>query len=287
VSIDGEERLPVDCHTHIWLGGVHLGGAFVEDATRVWGSALRLEVDPEQHWQAMLPADRVIVLAFQAPACGVVVPNAYVAAYVAQHPDKLIGFASVDPNDPGAADQLRAAVDELGLRGLKVAPIYQDFDPTSERAERVFAVAEELGLPVLWHQGTSFIRSGPLKYSNPVAVDEVAIRHPELRVVVAHLGHPWIEETIVVVRKHPFVYADISGLHTRPWQLYNGLVTALEYGITDKLLFGSDFPFATIQQTRQALRAVTRMVEGTPLPQIPGIVVESIIARNTTSLLRL
>lgn len=287
MGIDGEERLPVDCHTHIWLDGVHLGGAFVEDATRVWGSALCLEADPEQHWQAMLPADRVVVLAFQAPACGVVVPNDYVAAYVAQHPDKLIGFASVDPNDPGSADQLRAAVDELGLRGLKVAPIYQDFDPTSERAERVFAVAEELGLPVLWHQGTSFIRSGPLKYSNPVAVDEVAIRHPELRVVVAHLGHPWIEETIVVVRKHPFVYADISGLHTRPWQLYNGLVTALEYGITDKLLFGSDFPFATIQQTRQALRAVTRMVEGTPLPQIPEIVVESIIARNTISLLRL
>ncbi len=281
------QRVPVDCHTHVWEDGLHLGGAFVEDAVRAWGDGLRIAVTPEEHWAAMEQVERAIVLAFNAPACGVVVPNEYVADYVAQHPEKLIGFASVDPNDSRAPDQLADAVTALGLRGLKIAPIYQDFDPTGERARRVFAVAQDLHIPILWHQGTSFVRAGPLKYSSPIAVDEIATLFPDLRIVVAHLGHPWIAETIVVVRKHPHVYTDISGLHTRPWQLYNGLVTALEYGIMEKLLFGTDFPFATIAATQRALRDAGALAAGTPLPQIPVDAVEGIIGRNSLQLLGL
>jgi hypothetical protein len=61
------------------------------------------------HWQQGQAVEHAIVLAFAAPAVGFVVPNDYVAAYVSQHPEKLIGFASVDPATPTPAE-LRSAV---------------------------------------------------------------------------------------------------------------------------------------------------------------------------------
>ena len=52
------------------------------------------------------------------------------------------------------------------------------------------------------------------------------------------MGHPWIEDTIVLIRKQPNLFADISALHYRPWQFYNALIAAKEYGVLNKLLFG-------------------------------------------------
>ncbi len=83
-------------------------------------------------------ADRVVALGFCAPACGWVVPNDYVADYVARDPARLIGFGSVDPNDPGAPDELERMRQDLGLRGCKLAPIYQDADPLGEGFLRVW-----------------------------------------------------------------------------------------------------------------------------------------------------
>ena len=87
----------VDCHTHVGLAGQHVGGSIHEDLMRTWGRPL-WNVTLEEHWAAMQGVDRAIVLAFDAPRIGAVVPNEYVAEYVAHHPEKLIGFASVDPH---------------------------------------------------------------------------------------------------------------------------------------------------------------------------------------------
>jgi predicted TIM-barrel fold metal-dependent hydrolase len=54
-------------------------------------------------------------------------------------------------------------------------------------------------------------------------MDEVAMAFPELRIVMAHMGHPWHADTIAVIRKHPHVYADVSANFYRPWQQYQGL----------------------------------------------------------------
>ena len=69
-------------------------------------------------------ADRVCVFAFRAPRIGVRVPNDYVAEYVATDPERLYGYASVDPTESGAVAELERAVLELGLRGLKLVPTY-------------------------------------------------------------------------------------------------------------------------------------------------------------------
>lgn len=277
----------IDCHTHVGEAGRHIGGAFLDDARRAWGPDLRLGVSLEEHWAAMASVEAAIVLAFAAPAVGFDVPNEYVADYVRTHPDKLIGFASVDPNDPHAPDQLEHAVTSLGLRGLKLGPIYQHFDPLGKSALAVYAVAERLGLPVMWHQGTTFVRDAPLIHARPVLLDEVATRFPDLRIVVAHLGHPWIEEAMATIRKHPNLFADISALETRPWQYYNGMLAAFEYGVTDRLLLGTDYPFSTIERTTEGLRSINGFAAGTALPTIPEDVIEGIIHRDSLALLGL
>ncbi len=276
----------VDCHTHVGLANVHVGGEIMADLMRAWGKPL-WHVPLEEHWAAMQAVDRAIVLAFDAPDIGVVVPNEYVAEYVAQHPEKLIGFASVDPKRPRAPYILEDAVKRLGLRGLKIAPIYQHFDPWSSEALTLLEAANALRIPVLWHQGTTFVRDAPLIHARPVLLDEIARRFPDLRMWVAHLGHPWCDELVAVVRKHPHLYTDMSAVHPRPLQFYLAMMSAVEYGIADKILFGTDYPFTTVEASLNGLRTINRVAEGTGLPRVPEDVIENIIHRDTLALLGL
>jgi predicted TIM-barrel fold metal-dependent hydrolase len=198
---------------------------------------------------------------------------------------RRIGFMSVHPLRPDRFDEVERCV-ELGLVGIKLGANYQRFDPLCEEAFALYALAEQRGLPILFHQGASPIQKAPLRYAYPLVTDEIAIRHPELRIVMAHLGHPWVRETIVTVRKHPNVYADVSGVHTRPWMLYEGLVMAMEWGVLPKLLFGSDFPVTTTSDTLAGLRGVNHVASG-GMPRLPEEAIESIIQADALAALRL
>lgn len=116
---------------------------------------------------------------------------------------RLIGYLSLDPTQPGWQDELRHGHQDLGLRGIKLMPMYAGFDPAAEAYEPLYAYAERHGLPLLVHTGTTFVSQAPLEYAMPRHLDPVAIRHPELRIVLAHLGHhPFEGECIAVIRKH-------------------------------------------------------------------------------------
>jgi len=275
-----------DCHTHL-ADPSHLGGDFIGNAQRAWGKGYQMNCTPEAHTQATKECCGAIILAVDAEEIGFCVPNTYVAEYVKQNPTRFFGFASVNPNRKGSHRILEEAYRDLGLRGLKVAPIYQMFDPLSNMCYPLYAKAEELGMPMMWHQGTSYVQYGPLELSNPVILDKIARSFPDLKMIIAHMGHPWILETLCVVRKQPNVYTDISALCTRPWQLYNAMVYAMEYGVTDKLLFGTDFPFFDCNTTMEALRKVNEIVEGSKLPRISEKVIEGIIHRDTPGILGL
>ena len=97
------------------------------------------------------------------------------AAFVQAFPDKLIGFLSVHPHDPQALDEIERATSDLGLRGIKLGPNYQNFDPLSEESFRVLRRAEELRLPVLLHQGTSPNQFADLDYAHPRHIDRMAV----------------------------------------------------------------------------------------------------------------
>ena len=130
-----------------------------------------------------------------------------------------------------------------------MGPIYQNVAPGDSRFRRIMKRAEELRIPMLIHQGTTFCENVDLEIANPMQLQPLAIEFPKLRMVIAHMGHPWINETLVLIRKHPNLYSDISALYYRPWQFYNALVAAMEYGVLDRLLLGSDYPFTTPEST--------------------------------------
>jgi predicted TIM-barrel fold metal-dependent hydrolase len=103
---------------------------------------------------------------------------------------------------------------------------------------------------------------------------------PDLKMIVAHLGHPWEEDLVALIRKCPNVYTDISAVHYRPWRYWQAMVTAMEYGVAHKILLGSDFPSAAIANVINGLRNVNSPVEGTKLPQIPTEIQDRIITEN-------
>ena len=209
------------------------------------------------------------------------------AAIARAYPEKLIGFLTVHPHDAGVLDEIDRGVNDLGLRGIKLGPNYQHFDPLSAEAFRVFARAEELGLPILFHQGTSPVQFAELDFAHPRHIDKVAITFPRLRMILAHMGHPWQVDCLVVIRKHPHVYADISANFYRPWACYNAFRAATEWNVLHKLLFGSDFPIASPQETLDSLQRVNEVIEGTKLPPVPQAELDKIPHRNSLELLGL
>jgi len=211
--------------------------------------------------------------------------NADAAAFVRAHPDKLIGFMSVHPDEGEPVAEIERCASDLGLKGIKLGPNYQDFDPLGARAMLVYETAQRLRLPIVFHQGTSPMRTAPIRYAHPLVMDEVAIAFPELRIVMAHIGHPWHADTIAVIRKHPHVYADVSANFYRPWQLYNGLRLATEWNVLHKLVFGSDYPVATPQETLDGTLAVNNVIAGTGLPPVDVEALQAALERDTLALL--
>ena len=257
--------------------------------------AVRLTTTYGDFFKAMEPVDRVISFGIAMPADRPAVigekdmkkVNDATAALVARAPEKVIGFMSVHPNEPAALDEMERAYGDLQLRGLKLGPNYQNFDPLGENARKIYSRAQEMKLPVLFHQGTSPVRDAPIRYAHPLVMDEIAILFPELRIVMAHIGHPWLEDCLVVIRKHPNVYADVSGRFYRPWSFYNGMRLAYEWSVINKLLLGSDYPISTPKETIDGLRHLDDFIRQHHLPEVPLELIEGIIHRNSLELLGL
>jgi hypothetical protein len=232
-------------------------------------------------------ADVAVVFGLQAQATGWNIPNDAVAAHVARAPERLLFFTAVDPAQRNCMEELGRCHRDLGAVGVKLAPLYQNVHPCDPRCRAIYAYCEQHKLPVLFHAGTSFVGGTLLEYSRPVHFDTVAVEFPELRMVLAHLGHPWEGETIAVIRRHPHVFADLSALYYRPWHFYNSMRLLVEYRAEHKVLFGSDFPFTTTGSSLAGVRAVNDILAQSGLPPVPAEVIEGIIHRDTLALLGL
>ena len=239
-----------------------------------------------RHLAAAEPVDATIVLGFKSRYLEAEIPNDQVAAYVGQHPDRLIGFAGIDPSDPTeAVAALERARTELSMLGAAVAPAAQDFHPANSQAMVVYAEAARHGMPILFHSGVHISAATKLEYAQPILLDEVARELPALKIIIAHLGYPWVSETIVLLAKHENVYSEISWLLHQPWQAYQALLSAYQYGVTDKLLFGSGFPYSAASHCIEELYGISHLIHGTNLPSIPREQLRGIVQRDTLALL--
>ncbi len=278
----------IDVHSHTWRYPEHFADDFIAQARRAKaGGDVDLAVRYDDYRRGATDDTRTIVFGGKARLSGLWIDDAYVAEYVAAHPDTLIGFLSVDPTQDGWQREMHAGHQELGMQGIKLLPMYAGFRPDDERLDPLWKYATENKLPVLLHTGTTFVSQAPLECTLPRHLDSVAARFPDVKIIMAHLGHPYEGECIAVIRKHPNVYADISALHYRPFQLYQSLMLVQEYGVWQKLLFGSDYPFTTVRASVDGLRSLNQMLEGTALPRLDTAAIESLIHRDSLVILSL
>ncbi len=278
----------IDAHSHAWKYPDHFQKDFRMQAIRAReGQEVDLTVNYDDY-RATAPEEvRTIVFGGKARLSGLWVEDQYVADYVAAAHGTVIGFLSVDPTQDNWQEEMRHGHQQLGLRGIKLLPMYAGFMPDDPMLDPLWEYAAEHQLPVLLHTGTTFVSQAPLACTLPRHLDPVAIRHPKVKIILAHLAHPYEGECVAVIRKHPNVYADVSALHYRPFQLYNSLMLVQEYGVWDKVLFGTDYPFTTVNESVEGLRNLNRMLDGTALPRLNEEEIEKMISRDTLPLLGL
>ncbi len=278
----------IDVHAHVFRYPQHFTDQFQRQAMRARGDS---EIDLSAGYEAYLAQARepvrTVVFGGKARLSGIWVEDRYVAARVAENRDSLIGFLSVDPTQDAWQEELREGHQGLGLKGIKLLSMYAGFRPDDPSLDPLWRYAAEHGLPVLLHTGTTFVAQAPLDCTLPRHLDPVAIRFPDVKIILAHLGHPYEGECVAVIRKHPNVYADVSALHYRPFQLYHSLMLVQEYGVWDKLLFGTDYPFTTVDASLDGLRNLNDMLKGTALPRLDAEEIESMIYRDSLSILNL
>ncbi len=278
----------VDCYTHTWESRNRLGTCLPRAIGEAASETLA-DLDgagTQEHLAATEPVDTTIVLGFKSKYLDADIDNDRVAAYVANHRDRLLGFAGIDPSDPAEAiAEIKRAQDELGMSGVSIAPAAQDFHPSNSQAMKVYEEAALRKMPAVFHTGVHISPATKLEYAQPVLLDEVAREVPELRIVIAHMGYPWVTETIALLAKHDNVFSEISWLLHQPWQAYQALLSAHQYGVMDKLLFGSGFPAASASHCIEDLYSINHLVHGTNLPMIPREQLRGIVERDALSLL--
>ncbi len=276
----------IDLETQFWNDPADLGA----EAHERWGMTGSeplsvLDASPEAHERAMSCVDLSVVLGFRSRMLRAHIPTERVAAFVAKSPRRRLGFAGIDPTDRSSAvAEIDAAV-SLGLSGVVLAPAAQGFHPADSRAHVVYERCQELGLPILIRRSGQFCAEASMQYDRPLAFDEVARTFPRLKIVIGQFGFPWVDEMLMLAGKHANVYTDLAGIVSRPWSLYNALLRAFEYGVMDKLLFASNFPYDTPQRAIERLYSLNSFTHGTNLPPIPRQQLRNIIERDTCDVL--
>ncbi|WNM28865.1 amidohydrolase family protein [Demequina capsici] len=222
--------------------------------------------------------------------------NEYIAGCVAMQPDRLIGFASVNPRLRGpkvAVEELGYAVETLGLKGVKLYPMYQHWSPADrELAFPVFEAARDLGIPVMVHQAGSTRIDAKMEYARPAMLDDVGREFRDLKVILAHCGIPWIDEAMFMLTKHPNFYTEISyhiATVTRR-DLFQFLHRAEPFFVPlEKIMFGTDFPGFLYDPVMLREKLLTVNEEAAPLglPEIPQHKIDGVMGDNFARLVGL
>jgi predicted TIM-barrel fold metal-dependent hydrolase len=240
----------VDMHVHLptaeWVCGCV--GDYLDSIERYFGRR------PEPH-----STDELIVMYERLDLAGVLlgwdaeratgkapIPNEGLAAICAKANGRFVGFGSVDPARTDALDRL-AEFPGLGLRGVKLHPTLQDFDPSDERFLPFFDAAAELGLVILTHAGTSGLGAGEpggqglrIDHARPLLLDRIAARHAHMPILLAHVGWPWHLEALAMALHKRNVYLDISGWRYR--YLPDDVKREMARRLSGQFCFGTDYP---------------------------------------------
>lgn len=255
----------IDCHTHM--------------------SGLKHGAEVSDYLFATETPDRCIVLAAaDGPSEEV---NMKLSEYIHRYGEKMIGFAVVEPTaDDISVKALNSLQDKLGLKGVVLHCANCGFHPAHSRAMQLYEVAQEVGLPVFFHNGDSPLKStGVLDFMQPYLIDEVARTFSNLKIIVGTMGSPFVEQALSLIGKHKNVYGDLTVNPDNLWQVYNTVVAAHETGVMEKLLFGSGWPFGDFGKCIESLLGFNRLLGDAELPPVPRNMIKSIVERDTLAIL--
>jgi len=201
--------------------------------------------------------DSAVILAELAPITTGIADNESVDQFCSES-SRLIPFASINPlTSTEPARELERWVKEHGFRGLKLYPTYQQFYPNDSRIYPLYAKAQELGIPVMLHIGSSVFTGSRLKYGDPIYLDDVAVDFPELRLVQSHSGRPfWYDKAFALARLHQNLYMEVAGLPPQKLLTYFPELERL----ADKVIFGSDWP--GVPTLKKNIEAIQRLPLG-------------------------
>jgi len=229
--------------------------------------------------------DKSLVLGFRSACLGASVPDNLLIDYIGRSNGRVIGIAAVDPTQDDALDHAAKLLARSEFRGITISPAAQNFHPCDSRAQRIYEFAASRCIPIFITQNTHFHPRGRMEYARPALLDEVANDFPTLTIVISALGHPWVEEGVALLGKHPRAFSDVAGLVRRSWQAYNALVLAHQFNVMDKILFGSDFPYSNAAEAIENLYRLHMMTHGTSLPTVPRDMLRSVVERDALTAL--
>lgn len=175
----------------------------------------------------------------------------------------VVGGYSIDNHTIEDFRNYRRWLLENKLKGIKIYCGYEHYFPTDKKYQKIYDLCIEFEVPLMIHSGDTFASDAKLKYAHPLNVDEVATDNPDLKIVICHLGNPWILDCQEVLYKNRNVYADISGLFFGPPSDYyeQSLITKIKELLSytsspHHLLFGTDWP---ISDVRLCIRLVNKL----------------------------
>ena len=175
----------------------------------------------------------------------------------ARNNDVLIPFGTVDPwTGPAAVQRVQQLVGEYGVRGFKFHPSLQSFAPNDRTFYPIYEAISAAGVAALFHTGQTGLGTGlpgghgiKLRYSDPMLLDDVAADFPELTIVMAHPAVPWIDAQIAIAAHKANVFIDLSGWS--PKYFPPQLIRAIGRQLREKALFGTDYPYITLERWRR------------------------------------
>ena len=291
----------IDVHTpHLPLSGIGAGRA--RSRSMLPGGPIRARSNKPtwaEYMEALAPVDRAIVFNIASDPRdgepddgGLHLPDAAGQRRYRRLRARPPGKVHRVPDRASASIRMRSRRSSgppaiSGCAASSSDPNYQNFDPLGPEAFAVFKRAEELGLPILFHQGTSPVRFADLDFAHPRHMDRVATAFPDLKMIMAHMGHPWQIDCCVVIRKHPNVYADISGELLPSLVLLQRHAAGTEWAVSTSCCSG---PTTRSPPRRKRSTPSAGSTTRSPAPRCPACrwtSMEKILHRNSLELLGL
>jgi predicted TIM-barrel fold metal-dependent hydrolase len=175
-----------------------------------------------------------------------------------------VGVADPRRTEPEHLQRVEAVLASKQVRALKGYLGYLPFGPDHAGYRPYYELAERHGLPFVFHTGDTYSAVARLRFAHPLGVDDVAVDHPGVRFVLAHLGNPWLTDAAEVVYKNVNVWADLSGLAVGGGEAFaaeerremlqearDAVRRAFRYAERpNRFLYGSDWPLAPMASYR-------------------------------------